>query len=98
MWFITSIVKENFSPQSKNKRTFGFYEHYVDAYKAVKENRCNMCECLYDYIVIEYMEEGIHPEVHKEQWFKWDDHLNRWDMSEIDKPNEFIGWVNWAIG
>lgn len=101
-WFLTSILSketvEN-NPHYKNleQRTFGFYNHYYDAYKAVHENYGNMCECLYDYLVMEYIEEGIHPLSHKEEWFIFDTKLNRW-VSLEKCPLEFEGLTNFALG
>lgn len=92
-WFLTSIV----STQRVNRtRTFGFYKEYSDAIEAVFENRCNMCECLYDYLVMEKIGEGIHPEVVEEIWFRFDDGLNGWMLCE--KPEFSQGTINWALG
>jgi len=109
-WFITSIIgKETLEKQAKEygvhkrylsrKRTFGFYPTYNEAYTAVKENRGNIEECLYDYVVMEYIEPGIHPMVHSEQWWAWDTEKREWRfLPEDEKPREFMGICNWALG
>jgi len=107
-WFITSICKDETIKRMREQtrdprfvtsrsRTFGFYNTLDEAYKAVESNRCNLHECLYDYLVIEYIEPGIHPTVEKEYWWEWVAENNRWEDG-IEKPVEFIGVVNWALG
>ena len=101
-WFITSTsVKDtsNINPYSNPivSRTFGFYEHYNDARNAVKENRGNMHECLYSYLVIEYIEEGIHQEALQELWYKYNIVLMRWEELK-NKPPEFKWVSNFAMG
>ena len=101
-WFLTSIApKEDLVPPKRNlcraSRTFGFYTFYKEAFDAVFQNRGNMQECLYEYLVIEYIEPGIHPEVHIEEWYEWDKESSRWLML-VFKPKEFDGIVNWALG
>lgn len=83
--------------RAPRSRTFGFYDHYNDANTAIRENRGNMEECLYDYLILEYIEQGIHPMVLKEEWWMWNTALNRW-MELETKPTEFAGIVNWALG
>jgi len=95
-WFITAIAVEDDSPQSRDSRCFGFYAEYADAMSAVMQNRCDMRECLYDYLVMEEIGEGIHPEVKKEIWFKWMEERRGW--YHCVKPSEFVGVVNWALG
>ena len=101
-WFITSIIsKETIARhpyyKSTRSRTFGFYEKYNEALTAVLENRCDMVECLYDYLVMEYIEEGIHPMVIHDFWFKWNDEQRKW--VELEKrPEEYIGITNWGLG
>lgn len=79
-------------------RTFGYYNNLKDAIKAVEENRGSMQECLYNFIVIEAIDEGIHPKVIKEYWFKWKN--NHWKPfgSSYRKPKKFIGICNLALG
>jgi hypothetical protein len=106
-WFITAILsKETLAHRAEKhgirneprSRTFGFYNTYNEAYVACDENRGSMCECLYDYLVMEYIEPGIHPMVHSELWWKWNDATYRWDCLHEEKPQEFMGICNWALG
>lgn len=108
-WFITAICSketmERIAEQAKNPKytplrnhTFGFYNSYNEAYEAVSQNRGSMCECLYDYIVLEYIECGIHPMVHAEEWFVWDQHNRMWNYIGVNRPKEFDFVCNWALG
>lgn len=90
MYFITSTT-----PSIKiDHRCFGFYDSFNKAWEAVKENRMNMHECLYTNLVIEEINEGIHPQVVNEWWYKWEN--NGW--AKCEKPERFTGIVNFALG
>jgi hypothetical protein len=91
-WFITGVVEV----EDNLPRTFGFYKEYGDAYRAVRINQGGMRECLYEYLVIEKIKEGIHSSVDEEVWFKWDDKRNEW--KECEKPKQFLDTINWALG
>lgn len=101
-WFLTSIWFEvvavhPVTGEIKTKRdcrTFGYYKGWDKAYAAVKENRCNMHECLYQYLVMENIGEGVHALANDEQWFKWT--RNRW--KDCKRPKELQGFTNWALG
>ena len=101
MWFITSIyLSKPENPESparaETKRTFGYYGDFAYARKAVEENRSNMHECLYNYLVIEKFNEGVHALAESEDWYQWDETKNGW--KSIPKPSFSEGLVNWAIG
>ena len=100
IWFLTSIVVDEIlkGPRGEIKtkrftRTFGYYRGWNKSYQAVKENRCNMHECLYQYLVMERIGEGVHALAADEQWFKWND---KW--TPCRKPKMFRGFTNWALG
>jgi hypothetical protein len=98
MWFITSIYleapKDNESPaRAETHRTFGYFSNAKEACQAVAENRCNMHECLYNYLVVENIGEGIHPLAEEEIWYKWQD---KW--VPCSKPEALVGIINWALG
>jgi hypothetical protein len=80
----------------KDKRTFGFFDSHTEAYNAIRENRGDMHECLYNRLVLEYIEGGIHPEVWHSEWYYWDSTKRSWEPGVV--PSDFAGTVNWAIG
>ena len=68
------------------------------------EYRCNMQEYLYNFLVMEYIEPGIHPEVHKEEWYVWDsdyvlpENQGHGKWLRVEKPLEFENVTNFALG
>ncbi len=100
-WFLTAmhveVIATHPTGEMKTKRdtrTFGYYKGWNKAYAAVKENRCNMHECLYTYLVMENIGEGVHALCTDEQWFKWTG--KRW--KDCRKPAWAKGMTNWALG
>lgn len=93
MWFITGI---NLATKPKATRCFGYFTTFNRAVEAIKENRGNMEECLYDYLVLEEFGEGIFNCSEKEVWFRWDDSLRKWNG--VYKPEELENIVSFGIG
>lgn len=91
MWFITAILTQG--EKVPIHRTFGYYEDYWKAKNCVANNYGSMQECLYNYIVVEKIGEGIHALPETEEWYRWDE---RWVPCE--KPMECEGIINWALG
>ena len=75
-------------------RAFGFFYSLSEAQKAVEENRCDMQECAYMWLVIEEICGGIHPSVYSEIWYEWV--FGSWNM--VEKPSRFEGVTNFGIG
>jgi hypothetical protein len=99
MYFITSVIgddtlKKNSAYRTMRSRTFGYALNLRTARCYVKDNVGSMRECLYDYIVIEKIRPGIHSLTDREEWYKWND--KKW--IPCDKPSEFLGITNWALG
>lgn len=88
IYTLTSMTKD-----MKHIRCFGFFYILDDALKSVEQNSCNMIECLYEYLVVEAYDEGIHPISRELEWFYADN--NEWKVCE--KPKN-IGCVNLALG
>ena len=100
IWFLTAIVVYGTikGPRGeikayRDERTFGYYRGFSKAYQAVKENRGSMEECLYGYLVMERIGEGVHALCADEQWFKW---TTKW--TPCRKPDWAKGLTNWALG
>lgn len=102
IWFLTALWfeviaynKEHDEYKFKSdKRTFGYYYGWDAALKAVQENRGNMHECLYDYLVMERIGKGIHALATDVQWFRWGG--SSWVACR--RPTALQGLTNWALG
>ncbi len=102
IWFLTSVWAEVLAvhpitgevKSKRDTRTFGYYRGWDAAYKAVKENRCNMHECLYQWLVMERIGEGVHALTEDAQWFEW--RKRHWKPCK--RPDFARGFTNWAIG
>lgn len=100
MYFITcfsKIDKDNHGwLDTGAMRTFGYYDNFEDADKALRHNYCDMHEYLYRYAVIEKVEPGIHP-IAEERWFYRYDEEND-GFYHISEPEEFEHYINIALG
>lgn len=101
MWFITVFEELGTTklgwPDVGSCRTWGFYFNRDTAVRALHENWTDMRECLYNYAVIEGLDEGICAYHHhsKDQWFEWDE--ERQGYYEIDPPSWAQHVANWAL-
>jgi hypothetical protein len=96
IYTITVITKDG-----RDSRCFGFYFTQDEALDAISENRGSMCECLYEYIVLEKQGQGIHAIY----WFKWSvnpfygeesEDRNCWLVCDAPKGEWFDGTINWS--
>lgn len=57
-------------PDMGSSRLVGWYKEKDDAFEAVRTNACDICECCYNYVIIEAVEEGLYqPAGHDSRWF-----------------------------
>ena len=100
MWFITVLEKiepnEDYIALFGDRRTWGYYQEYETAIRALHENRTDMCEHLYGYAVLEKIEEGICQLCRERKWFKFN--RSRQGYFEIEEPECVKCIVNFAIG
>lgn len=79
-------------------RTYGWYSKAKDAQKSVKENKGDLYECAYRYIIIEEVKEGVWAGAFKgrEWWYEW----NRKEKKyvPIEKPEELCNVTCFAMG
>lgn len=70
MYFITSIYEPHKYSinQLHSDRCFGYYDTELKAKEAVRQNRGEMQECLYNFLVIEKIGQGIHAMAEVVQW------------------------------
>lgn len=102
MYFITAMTSiltektdcKSEEAQNQTSRCFGYYVKEEDARIALKNNNCDMHETMYDYAVIEKVEEGIHPISDIVGWFQYNSEANSYEPIEVGRT----GICNYAIG
>ena len=99
MYFITGFTKYEIDEKTKMPnigyaRTFGYYVNSNDAKEAVKYNYSDIFESMYDYMVIEHIEEGLYTPASGRLFFKWN-HEKR-EYEEIELIEDHCG--NYALG
>lgn len=96
MYFITGI--EDLDPEwgTKGTRCFGYKKTFENADKAVRENWCDINETIYDYAVIEFMRDEIHPDCLERWFYKFD--YDKGIYEAINEPEEVRGFCNFSIG
>lgn len=77
-----------------DSRCFGYYANLNEAKKAVEENRCDIHETMYDFVVIEEIEAGIHADTTNNWWFKYNKKEDCYESVEVETD----GVTNYAIG
>lgn len=86
MYFVTCFQKyeidETGFPDIGAARTYGYYNDRDVAIRMVELNNLDICECLYDYAVIEYITEGLYNLAEERIFFKWDDDMRMYKMIE----------------
>ena len=104
IWFLTAIVVDESKMLRHSKgdikvekftRTFGYHYGFENALNSVHHNHGNMHECLYNYLVMEQIGEGIHALAESYHWFKWDTNIG---WKACDRPKWANGLTNWALG
>ena len=100
MWFITVFEKSEINhvgwPEYGCCRTWGYYRDHNIALQALHENWTDMWETIYDYAVLEEIEEGLCPIPESVQWFKYD--RERDGYFEIDMPDGESGLTSFVLG
>ena len=99
-YFITCFEKmkttKNGWPDTGDTRTFGYYDNFQSAESALNENRCDMCEYLYNFAFVEEIGQGIHPDVTARWFFIFND--DKGGFFKAEEPEEIEGIVNFALG
>lgn len=100
MYFITGLTKLLSSNDQLEEykdyytRCFGYYKEFKYAERAVINNAFDMWETMYDYIVIEGVEEGVHPVSIAKGWYKYNQEKNEYEQIEVGHT----GFCNYALG
>ncbi len=94
IYTITALVEPT-TDHPCGARCFGFHFDIDVACASVAANEANMHEALYQWIVIEEYQPGIHPIAREMSWYRWDG--EQWSVLAA-KPTWAEGVVNWALG
>lgn len=79
------------------QRVFGYFEKEHDAAIAIYENRGEMHEHLYKYLVVEECYPGVHAVSSVKKWYEWNHNGKQWDLCEWPSdipPNT----INFSMG
>jgi len=100
MYFISAVDIYNEAQSQEyieySSKCVGYYFSLDDAVQAVKENGDDIHRTIYNYAVIEEIDEGIHLASKKEIWFKWDEETKRYESA--DKPQKIKNTGNLSMG
>lgn len=88
---IDSKDEDKISPED-SKRCIGWFDNTKEALDAVKANKGDMHECLYNYIVIEEVPSGVWKLVTNEVWFTWS--MAREEWVPCKKPRKYRTFAN----
>lgn len=83
----SKLDNNNWFPDFGSRNLCGWYFDFKDAYRAVTENMCNIWEHVYNYALIEEVEEGLYSDSTKRWFFQFDKNLKSYDL--IEEP-EFL--------
>jgi len=75
---------------------FGYYKNFKFATQAVHNNYGDINETIYDYVVIEYIEEGLNPICKKRWFYKFDYENHKYEF--IPEPEAFKNICNIGLG
>jgi len=90
IYTITTTLKE----PPYHSATVAWYSDRDAALNDIECNKGSIDENWYSYLVLEEVNEGLVTKCKELAWFKWDNGF----WIECDKPKEFEGVVNWAMG
>lgn len=77
-------------------RTVGYFDNYNNAALRLHNNACDLYEDIYDYAIIEEVEQGLYPNVKSRKFFKYDKEQD--GFFEIEEPEQLKQFCNFSIG
>lgn len=77
-------------------RVVGFYTDKTKAEDTVINNVCDLWETIYDYAVIERIDEGIYKSTHERQFYKYNMDLRKYES--IEEPKELKHFAGFTMG
>lgn len=91
MYFVTGLlVHDNDEDEHKIQtiRCFGYYKDFLEAEEEVKNNSYDMYEYLYNYVVIEKLDEGIFQVSTERKTYKFNLETRKYENCESLKALE----------
>ena len=97
MYFLTTIEEKD--GEIEDRRCVGYFETYEEAANIVLHNFYDINETIYNYAVIENIEEGIYQYDQNSQWFElYTDVEGNPRYRKIEKPEWACGYCGFGIG
>lgn len=88
---LTELTTENSWPNFGDERTFGYYTNKEKAIDAVKHNALDIHETIYNYVIVEEVEEGLYNPSCTRWWFKYTGNDTYTEIPEPDFMKHFAG-------
>ncbi len=79
-----------------NMRCWGFFDSFSPAHAAIRYNRTDKWETVYDYAVVEEYYQGISGYNFRRWFYKYNQERNEYES--IDEPKELKHYVSFALG
>lgn len=100
MYFITGLEKIEINDlgwlDTGAQRTFGYYSNLAVAKESVIQNKCDIFEYLYTYMLIEDIDEGFYANCDRRWLYKFNFETRVYEL--IDEPECMKYVCNFAIG
>lgn len=107
IYTLTSIAKG-----AKDSRCWGFFSTIEKAREYLIDDKFDICECYYEYVVIEEFQDGIpatspkfcatlNPDDIFMEWYKYNDReksMSKWVKLKRPPRGECYKLVNWGMG
>jgi len=99
MYFITTFQRLQKDDKGwldfGDERTVGFYSNLKNAQESVISNAGDMCETIYEYAVIQKLEEGLYPTVEYQELYKIKDIVDERGFYNFNLTYEQIEIPEW---
>jgi len=95
-YFIMVAKEMGFSEYAGITRVVGYYRELETALTAVKENRCDIRENIYDYVIVEEVFSGLYPDATNRWFFEYNRRTG--EYNSIDEPPVYSNYTNLTIG
>jgi hypothetical protein len=95
--YVMTLIAPTLNGKATSSHRVVGYAHTLEyAKEIVNKNQSDLHECLYEYIVIEKICEGVFRTVQNEYWYEWNEKNQTWN--ECCKPKKYRQIINFGIG